>query len=282
MTPWIVVPNVGSSLWGRAWEGPLSRFLAAIIAWCRVLAQCSRRTDSPSSAGCGAWTTSPAPTTTSEPMACRVSRQSSPSELASPLVLSHSMLGRVPVAMTTTSASIPSPLCSWTPRTRPAWTSRALTRAFGTSRTPRSMCTAQRCRATWCPSAREVGVGELSTRVATCPAVRATDATSAPIRPPPTMTTRHGGPARAALSAVPCSTVRRTNTPAASSRRGKGARGREPVATTRPSNGARWAPSMVTYPPARSRPVAGFPRRQSTSRSSGAMSRPARSSSSAR
>ena len=125
------------------------------------------------------------------------------------------------------------------------------------------------------PRPRTSGAGAASSTVTGQPSELAVAATSRPMNPAPTTTTRAVPPAMRSRRAIESSSVRSSCTPGAASWPGN-RRVREPVAMTSPSNGSSVPPCSVTVRPSTSSVVAATPRRRSSpsdSTSSGLRSR---------
>ena len=121
-------------------------------------------------------------------------------------------LGAAPMATTTTSAGSSAPSEVSTAVTRPSWprSSRALSPSRNS--TPCARCRSANRWPSSGPTCRCSGVGSGSSTVTVQPFSRAAAATSRPIQPPPTMTTRVSSPgigASAVASASESAAVRR-------------------------------------------------------------------------
>ncbi len=205
-----------------------------------ALSQCSTRISSPKR-WLGQRATSPAATM---PGAARVvASHTSPSSSASPEPSSQPVFGETPMPTTTRSAStsVSSASRTWVTRSPP---SNPATPTPRRRSTPWSRWSSPITAPISSPSARPSGTGSASRIVTSQPAVRQVAATSAPMKPAPTTTTRRTPPSRAARTASASSIVRSVWTPASDSVPGS-SRGVAPVATTRPSNATSSSPSTT-------------------------------------
>lgn len=115
----------------------------------------------------------------------------------------------MPIPATTTSAGRVSPVSSRTPVTRPSRVESPATEAPQRRVTPFRSCSRAQIDPSSGPSTRAIGVGSASKTVTSKPKPLHVDATSAPMNPPPTITTRAPG-ISSSRRASASSKVRRT------------------------------------------------------------------------